>query len=567
MNRYEEYGDYDEEELPSLESDDDEDEGEQPDEPAVAPVPLGLSLRYGLGTFLTAGVLDLVAHFGPTGLVVGGIAAYAASQHGPQLVGYLTEALPAGRLAPPAVAPRRRGKSRSQPRSVLDRALGRFPDEDRQQDDTLPDDEDTLLVQDEEDEEEQDVWLPDSLTLGSLRPHADSILSHRLVLLGMPGAGKSNLIAVLVEELGQYDAPLIVFDHKPEYAPLCQQPYLRHPVRLSARTLSPQNAAATAQRLMQERWQAVLDLSSYGSDAEAAGVMTELIAGVLRYQKARENAARLPCTFVLDEAHYWLPEHEGHSTLRGLKLRSGQALLSYVQQAFFTLAKLGRSFGMGLVVATQRPADVDKRLISSADWRFLLKALEPADLKVYRAYGLSDEQAMSLNPRQGQAYVIGPDGLHGVCHIRRRESPDVAKSPGLDNIRQAGARERSPFPQAPAFERGNTPAGTFPGNTRAGESWPVERTETFPTRWEQSPVAGNAGNTLHEETGMGSEAEGYTHEEEAQVLLAYAELLRTGNGVIPSRRAIKDALGWSSRQFSRVIKPVCDKHAIAVREN
>ena len=52
-----------------------------------------------------------------------------------------------------------------------------------------------------------------------------------------------------------------------------------------------------------------------------------------------------------------------------------------------------------------------------------------------------------------------------------------------------------------------------------------------------------------------------------QVLLAYADLLRTGNGVMPSRRAIKEALGWSSRQFSRVIKPVCDKHGIAIRES
>ena len=51
------------------------------------------------------------------------------------------------------------------------------------------------------------------------------------------------------------------------------------------------------------------------------------------------------------------------------------------------------------------------------------------------------------------------------------------------------------------------------------------------------------------------------------MLLAYAELLRTGNGALLSRRAIKEALGWSSRQFSRVIKPVCDKHGIAVRES
>ncbi len=555
MNRYE----YDEEnDLPALETDD-EDEGEQ----AVSPVPLGLSLRYGFGTFLTAGILDLVAHFGPTGLVVGGIAAYAASQHGPELVGRLKEALPAGRLTPAPVAPRRQGQSRSQ-RSVLDRALGRFPDGQREDEDTVvvDEEEEDILVIEEDDE---DIPLPDTLALGSLRPHADLVFSHRLVLLGMPGAGKSNLVAVLVEALGRYEAPLIVFDHKPEYGPLCQFPYLCRPVRLSADTLTPTNAAATVGRLMQERWQVVLDLSSYASDAEAAYVMTELIAGVLRYQKARPDTERLPCTFVLDEAHYWLPEHEGHSTIRGTKLRTGQMLLSYVQQAFFTLAKVGRSFGMGLIVATQRPADVDKRLISSADWRFLLKALEPTDLKVYRSYGLPDAQAMALDPKRGEAYVIGPDGVRSLVHIRRRSSPDVATSPGLDNIRQAGARERSPFPPAPAFERGYTPVPVFPGHTRTGEKRPVERLETVPVSWEHSPLPENAGNAAQQE--RADDDEGYSHEEEAQVLLAYADLLRTGNGVMPSRRAIKESLGWSSRQFSRVIKPVCDKHGIAVRDN
>ena len=174
---------------------------------------------------------------------------------------------------------------------------------------------------------------------------------------------------------------------------------------------------------------------------------------------------------------------------------------------------------------------------------------------------------MALNPKAGETYVIGPDGSHGVYHIRRRTSPDVAKSPGLDNIRQAGARERSPLPSPAGFERGYTPAGTFSGNTGTNENWPVERVETVPARWEQSPAPGNTGNAPREAEATGSEAEGYTHEEEAQVLLAYAELLRTGNGAMPSRRAIKEALGWSSRQFSRVIKPVCDKHGIAVRES
>ncbi len=57
------------------------------------PVPLSQSLGFGVGTFLTVGAVDLLAHLGPTGLVVGGILAYVAAKHGPELASQAREAL------------------------------------------------------------------------------------------------------------------------------------------------------------------------------------------------------------------------------------------------------------------------------------------------------------------------------------------------------------------------------------------------------------------------------------------------------------------------------------------
>src|SRR5260370_4466326 len=85
------------------------------------PVPLSQTLGFGAGTFLAAGMVDLVAHLGPTGLVVGGIAAYVASQHGPELASRVREALPspaplAMKQARKAHPPRRDGsRSRADP--------------------------------------------------------------------------------------------------------------------------------------------------------------------------------------------------------------------------------------------------------------------------------------------------------------------------------------------------------------------------------------------------------------------------------------------------------------------
>src|SRR5258707_7747075 len=86
--------------------------------------PLTQSIGFGAGTFLTVGAIDLFAHLGPTGLVIGSIAAYVAAKHGPQLASQVREALPSRESMQPGIeAPRRNGG-----RSLIDRALGRFPE-------------------------------------------------------------------------------------------------------------------------------------------------------------------------------------------------------------------------------------------------------------------------------------------------------------------------------------------------------------------------------------------------------------------------------------------------------
>ena len=52
----------------------------------------------------------------------------------------------------------------------------------------------------------------------------------------------------------------------------------------------------------------------------------------------------------------------------------------------------------------------------------------------------------------------------------------------------------------------------------------------------------------------------FTAAEEMQVLLAYAELLKAGKTV--TRTGIRDELQWDNKQYTRIVKPVCDKHNI-----
>src|ERR1700730_8339080 len=56
--------------------------------------PMKQSAAFAGSTLVTMGLLDVLAHLGPTGLLVGGLASYVAWKHGPELYAYVREKLP-----------------------------------------------------------------------------------------------------------------------------------------------------------------------------------------------------------------------------------------------------------------------------------------------------------------------------------------------------------------------------------------------------------------------------------------------------------------------------------------
>src|SRR5260221_9342869 len=206
-----------------------EQSGEQLEE--KRPLPLKQSLSFGVGTFLTVGTIDLFAHLGPTGLVIGGIAAYVAAKHGPDLASQVREVLPSPPSMQPGIKERRRGK-----RSFIDRAIGRFPapaQEETKQDaeSSAPDDDDTRIVDeadlDREIEDQEEVQEPQSSSsteIGTIMIRAkdpgreillaenlgldiDEVIEAGVFVAGMKGVGKRELAAHLVDDMGRVPLP------------------------------------------------------------------------------------------------------------------------------------------------------------------------------------------------------------------------------------------------------------------------------------------------------------------------------------------------------------------------
>jgi hypothetical protein len=132
----------------------------------------------------------------------------------------------------------------------------------------------------------------------------------------------------------------------------------------------------------------------------------------------RKSGKIPPFLFVVEEAHNYCPE-------RGF----GTAVSSNMLR---TVASEGRKFGMGLCIVSQRPAKVDKNIISQCNTNVILKVTNPNDLK---AIIQSVEGLTSQTYNEIQRLPIGVALISGasiqipiMAEIRTRETSHGGKS-------------------------------------------------------------------------------------------------------------------------------------------
>ena len=125
-----------------------------------------------------------------------------------------------------------------------------------------------------------------------------------------------------------------------------------------------------------------------------------------------------PFLLIVEEAHNYCPE-------RGF----GNAVSSSILR---TVASEGRKFGMGLCVVSQRPAKVDKNIISQCNTNIILKVTNPNDLK---AIIQSVEGLTSQTYNEIQRLPIGTALISGasiqipiMMEVRTRETNHGGKS-------------------------------------------------------------------------------------------------------------------------------------------
>lgn len=127
----------------------------------------------------------------------------------------------------------------------------------------------------------------------------------------------------------------------------------------------------------------------------------EVVAGRISNMlwEARKRSEIPAHILVVEEAHNFCPERGVGTAVSGPVLR--------------TVASEGRKFGMGLVIVSQRPAKIDKNVLSQCNTQVVLKVTNPNDLKaiVSSVEGITNETANEIQRLSVGVCLVAGGGL------------------------------------------------------------------------------------------------------------------------------------------------------------
>ncbi len=174
-----------------------------------------------------------------------------------------------------------------------------------------------------------------------------------------------------------------------------------------------------ARELMQKGKASIIDMRGVNPDLQQI-IVSRLCKELFEARKANKIP---PGVMIIEEAHKYCPE-------KGFAKTPSSEILR-------TIASEGRKFGLGLMVVTQRPARIDKNVLSQCNTQIILKVTNPLDLKAITRglEGVSsevEEEIKRLPP--GVALIVSSDIEKPVfvsIRIRRTQhggaSVDVAE--------------------------------------------------------------------------------------------------------------------------------------------
>jgi hypothetical protein len=153
---------------------------------------------------------------------------------------------------------------------------------------------------------------------------------------------------------------------------------------------------------------------------------TEMAAYMLAkklFDMRKENRVP-PFLMIMEEAHNFVPE-------KGF----GQTLSNDIMRK---IASEGRKFGLGMGVISQRPARIDKNVLSQCNTQFILRVTNPNDLKaISKSFeGINSEvESMIKSLPPGVCFALGKE-YPVMTEVRTRKSKHGGETQTGDNYQE-----------------------------------------------------------------------------------------------------------------------------------
>lgn len=234
---------------------------------------------------------------------------------------------------------------------------------------------------------------------------AQTIMTGRGCILGQSGSGKSYLAGVILEELCKSKLPFCIVDPEGEYYPLRNAFQViivggdKGDVGLNV------DFHALFKSSVQNSIPVILDLSDIAQKSE---VLNRALAELYLV----EEEISVPYLVVVEETDKFAPQ------------------IHHVAGMVEELAVRGRKRGIGLLIVSQRPANVDKNVLAQCSYGLIGKLAIENDLNAVGIFFSRSTLRSIAAHRPGEFSTFGL-GIDGTVHVKRMLTVHAGATPRL----------------------------------------------------------------------------------------------------------------------------------------
>jgi hypothetical protein len=259
---------------------------------------------------------------------------------------------------------------------------------------------------------------------------ANTLISASGCILGITECGKTNALAVILEETGRYKVSYSVIDSEGDICTICELAELEIEKYEVVRDHTDKEVYDMVVRNIIERRRVVYTFGA-SMTLEQRRFFVLLYASAMLEFKDRlfKKGKAVPHLLVIDEAHLFMPliSNKNQKYVYDLKLKLG------------IIASTGRKDGICLFIASTRAASLDTNILSQMKNRFLMKATEPVDVERYKATisNISNMDMLWENIKTVPTFQVGEAFFlprsNRICRVlfRIRDSRHISKTPTI----------------------------------------------------------------------------------------------------------------------------------------